>query len=63
MADNDDSNLEAFARTAALALDIPIEERWLPSICTNLKVTLLLASLVEEFNLPDESEPAPVFEA
>jgi hypothetical protein len=29
----------------------------------NLAVTLRLAQLVVEFELPDEAEPAPVFEA
>ena len=29
----------------------------------NLEVTLRLAALVEEFPLPDDAEPAPVFKA
>ena len=29
----------------------------------NLQVTLRLAAVVAEFELPDEAEPAPVFEA
>jgi hypothetical protein len=37
-------------------------ERWLP-IRANLEVSLRLARLVDEFALPDETEPAPVFTA
>ena len=35
----------------------------MPAIKANLEVTLRLGALVAEFALPDEAEPAPVFEA
>ncbi len=44
-------------------LKLPIESAWLPSIRANVEVTFRLAQLVEDFPLPDEAEPAPVFEA
>ncbi|MFN3746752.1 MAG: DUF4089 domain-containing protein [Hyphomicrobiaceae bacterium] len=63
MSEIDDQALEAYIRAAAAALGIPLEEAWMPSIRANLAVTLRLADSVAAFELPDESEPAPVFEA
>lgn len=63
MSEIDDKALEAYIRSAAAALGIPLEEAWMPSIRANLAVSLRLASTVAEFELPDEAEPAPVFEA
>ena len=48
---------------AAAALGLPIEPEWKPAIKANLAVTLRLAAMVADFPLPDEAEPAPVFEA
>ena len=48
---------------AAAALALPIEPEWKPGIKSNLQVTLRVAAMVAEFELPDEAEPAPVFEA
>jgi hypothetical protein len=55
--------LNDFIDAAARALDLPIEPEWKPAIRANLEVTLRLAALVASFDLPDESEPAPVFAA
>ena len=55
--------LDDFIAAAVLALDLPVEPQWLPAIKTNLQVTLRQASLVTDFALPDDAEPAPVFEA
>ena len=55
--------LDDFIDAAALALDLPIEAVWRSTIKANLAATLRLAALVEEFPLPDDAEPAPVFEA
>jgi hypothetical protein len=63
MSEIDDKALAAYADAAAQALQIPVQPEWKPSIEVNLKATLRLAALVAEFNLPDHSEPAPVFEA
>ena len=48
---------------AAAALALLIEPEWKPGIKSNLPVTLRVAATVAEFELPDEAEPAPVFEA
>ena len=43
--------------------NLPIEEGWRPAVKANLQVSLRLARLVDEFPLPDETEPASVFSA
>ncbi|MBN9268331.1 MAG: DUF4089 domain-containing protein [Hyphomicrobium sp.] len=63
MSEIDDKALEAYIKAAAAALGVPIEDAWMPSIRANLAVSLRLANIVADFDLPDESEPAPVFEA
>jgi hypothetical protein len=63
MSEIDDQALEAYIRAAAAALAIPLEDAWMPSIRANLAVSLHLANIVANFEIPDESEPAPVFEA
>ena len=55
--------LDHFIEAAARALDLKIEQSWLPAVRANLQVTLRLGASVTDFALPDESEPAPVFKA
>ena len=55
------SALDDFIAAAALALDLPVESEWLPSVKANLEVTLRLATVVADFELPDATEPAPVY--
>jgi hypothetical protein len=59
MADLSDDYIDAVGE----ALALPIEEAWKPAVRANLEVTLKLARLVDEFPLPDETEPASVFAA
>ena len=63
MGEIDEKALEAYMKAVAAALGIPLEEAWMPSLRANLAVSLRLANIVADFELPDESEPAPVFEA
>jgi hypothetical protein len=63
MSEGNSEELDALIDAAAKAMDLPIEEAWKPAIKGNLQVSLRLATIVEEFELPDEAEPAPVFEA
>ncbi len=58
-----DDQLDALIDASAAALALPIEPEWKPAIRANLAVTLRLAAMVAELPLPDEAEPAPVFEA
>ncbi len=55
--------LDDFIVAAAEALALPIEPAWQPAVRAHLEVTLTFARLVEEFDLPDDAEPAPVFRA
>ncbi|HYW64224.1 MAG TPA: DUF4089 domain-containing protein [Bradyrhizobium sp.] len=56
-------NLDDYVEAAAKALALPIEDAWKPAVHANLAVSLRLARLVDEFPLPDETEPASVFAA
>jgi hypothetical protein len=44
-------------------LGITIDPAWLPSVRANLDVSLRLGKLVDEFQLPDDHEPASIFKA
>ena len=55
--------LDAYIEAAAKALGLRIEDAWRPAVRANLDVSLRLARLVDEFPLPDETEPASVFTA
>jgi hypothetical protein len=63
MAEIDDKTLDKLIDASAAALGLPIEAEWKPAIRGNLAITLRLANMVAEFQLLDEAEPAPVFEA
>ena len=52
-----------FIEAAANALGIPLDPAWKPAIRSNLEVSRKLARLVDEFPLPDDAEPAPVYKA
>jgi len=55
--------LDDFIAAAARALDLPLEPAWLPAVKANLEVTLRLATVVADFELPDAAEPAPIYKA
>jgi len=54
---------DAFIDAVSASLGLEIEESWKPAVRANLEVTLRLARLVDEFPLPDEIEPAEIYEA
>jgi hypothetical protein len=56
-----DATIDEFIEAAARMLSLPIEPEWKPAIRANLEMTLKHAGLVDEFPLPNEAEPAPVF--
>lgn len=60
--DNDDPLLTAIA-AGAHVLGLTIDPAWLPAVRANLEVSLRLGKLVDEFPLPDDHEPASIFEA
>jgi hypothetical protein len=59
MADPLDDYIDAVAK----ALALPLEEAWRPAVRANLDVSLKFARMVDEFALPDETEPASIFTA
>ena len=55
--------LDATLDAAAGLLGLTVEPAWREPVLANLRVLQAAAALVEGFPLPDEAEPAPVFEA
>ena len=55
--------LDDYIDAVGRALALPIEDAWKPAVRANLEVSLKLARMVDEFPLPDETEPASVFAA
>ena len=55
--------LDEFIAGGAGALGLAIDKAWMPAVREHLKVTLGHGALVASFVLPDDAEPAPVFEA
>ena len=52
-----DAMIEAHAKTLGLKID----GTWKPAIRGHLNVIFKLGALVQDFKLPDDAEPAPVF--
>jgi 1-carboxybiuret hydrolase subunit AtzG-like protein len=55
--------LDDYIDAVSKALGLPVDETWRPAVKANLEVSLRLTRLVDEFTLPDETEPASVFAA
>ncbi|WP_315762502.1 MULTISPECIES: DUF4089 domain-containing protein [unclassified Bradyrhizobium] len=55
--------LDDYIDAVGNALELPIEDAWRPAIRANLEVSLKMARLVDDYQLPDETEPASVFTA
>ena len=56
-------DLDAYMTATAKVLDLAIAPEWQSSVRANLETTLRLARLVEQFELPDDAEPAFVYKA
>jgi hypothetical protein len=56
-------SLDDYIDAVSKALALPVEDAWKPAVKANLEVSLRLARLMDEFALPDETEPANVFAA
>jgi hypothetical protein len=55
--------MDSLIAASAHALRLPVEPDWHASVRLNLRLIFTHVALVDEFPLPDESEPAPVFHA
>jgi hypothetical protein len=58
-----ENSIDAFVVVSAQALGLALDPAWHKSIAFNLRLILRHAALVDEFALPDDAEPAPVFHA
>jgi hypothetical protein len=58
-----ENSIDAFAAASAQALGLALDPAWHDSVAFNLRLILRHAALVDEFALPDDAEPAPVFHA
>lgn len=56
-------HLDGYIDAVSSALGLPVEDAWRPAVRANLEVSLRLARLVDEFPLPDETEPASIYAA
>jgi hypothetical protein len=55
--------IDGLVAASAQALGITIEPAWQGGVKFNLQLILRIGALVDEFPLPDDTEPAPVFHA
>jgi len=55
--------IDGLVTASAQALGLTIEPAWHGGVKFNLQLILRFAALVDEFPLPDDTEPAPVFHA
>jgi hypothetical protein len=55
--------VDAMIAASAQALGLTLDPAWRAGIKFNLQLVLRHAALVDEFSLPDDAEPAPVFHA
>ena len=58
-----ENSVDALVAASAQALGLALDPAWHDSIAFNLGLILRHAALVDEFALPDDAEPAPVFHA
>jgi len=55
--------IDGLVAASAQALGLNIEPAWRGGVKFNLQLILRIGALVDEFPLPDDTEPAPVFHA
>jgi Protein of unknown function (DUF4089) len=55
--------IDSLVAASAAALHLPTDPAWLAGIKFNLRLILKHAALVDEFPLPNDADPAPVFHA
>ena len=55
--------ISALVAANAQALGLTLDPAWHESVAFNLRLIFRHAALVDEFKLPDDAEPAPIFHA
>lgn len=62
----DDSTFDpvkSYVDASAALLGLDIAPEWMTGVRNNLEICFRFARLIEQFPLPDATEPAPVYEA
>jgi hypothetical protein len=59
----DAAALDAWIMASADLMKLPLDPAWLPAVRQNVDVTFRLAAQFDDFLLPDDAEPAPVYGA
>jgi hypothetical protein len=60
---NTPDTIASLVAAASQPLALPIEAAWHVGVTFNLQLLFKHAALIDEFSLPDDIEPAPVFRA
>jgi len=60
---DDRDPLDSLIAAQATLLGIAVAGAWMPAVRQSLDVAFVMARRVESVALPDEAEPAPVFDA
>lgn len=55
--------LDDYIDAVSSAMGLTIAPEWKASVRANLDVTLKMAQLIQDFPLPDDIEPAAIYEA
>jgi len=58
----DPTDIEAYVDATAQLIGLPLDPAHRPGVVLNLGRIAQMAALVMEFPLPEETEPAPVYE-
>jgi hypothetical protein len=58
---NEPFDAEAYVDAAARLIGLPIDPAHRPGVVLNLERLAQMAALVMDFDLPEETEPAPVY--
>ena len=59
----DPDSLDQLIAASAAALDLKIDPAWQGAVRRHLEIILRLGTQAAEFELSDDAEPAPTFEA
>ncbi|MDX2097977.1 MAG: DUF4089 domain-containing protein [Leptolyngbyaceae cyanobacterium bins.59] len=59
---NPSPEVTAYVDQAAILMDLSLHPEHRPGVITNFERIQTIAALVNDFPLPDDLEPAPVFE-
>jgi hypothetical protein len=55
--------LDMLVTAQTAALNLPIDPSWHGAVKVNLQLILRLGAMVDDFALPDDAEPGPIFHA